>query len=134
MDPKVQEAFDQFLAKMQESSIGLVDILEVIAGWLAGGQVALAAAMTNHMRDYLHGFDYAGSEPPPAASVLAEAYRRTFCDTTAAARYGTEHIASRPDDVVGLFQQLTGGLVMFDQAPNKEQLNLALSADTNTAH
>ncbi len=134
MTPAVQKAFDTFAQKMSSAPISLGDIFEVQAGFLQQGQARIAAAMTNHMRDYLMQAPDQGNPEVSYASLLAEGYRRTFCDKGTAALYGTEDLAANEAHTVGMFTYLVQGLDIFDSADNKEHLVQALSADETNRH
>lgn len=134
MDPKVQPIFAQFKATLEAAPFDLPDLLDLFDGFVSSGQVAVALSINNHTRDFLHELRERGAESVGYGTLLAEAYRRTFCDLSYAGKYGTENIVLNVDMTVHFLTTTMQGVAMFTASDKPEQLALALEADTTRRH
>lgn len=139
MNPPLQAAFDAFRHTLISCQLALADIFEFTAEYLANDQPQIAYALNSHMRDYLSEMAAAGAEPVDFGvdfgAILAEGYRRTFCDPALSEVYGTGHLTKDETKVIGMLGAVAEGLQAFHDSPNPQQvLDLAEAVNTGAAH
>ena len=132
MTPELTASFNRFKASLAEANFSLFNIFEFVADAVVNGQNAAANAILRHMCDVMAeigegnaiGFD----------ELMAEGYRRTFCDPVAAAKYGTlDHVQDEKgccdmmDGMASLLHQMAG-------VPSQQALDLISTDTTGHAH
>lgn len=134
MNAPLQAAFDAFRHTLI-SYVSLGDIFEFTAEYLANEQPQIAYALNCHMRDYLGEVGSSGTEPLPFGAVLAEGYRRTFCDPILSRAYGTDGFTVDENKVIGMLCSVSDGLRAFNTSAEPQQvLDLAEAVKTGQAH
>lgn len=131
MNEEMQKAFEDFRAALNEGGgTTLYDVLIVPVSFMLEGQHPIAFSILAHMADVASENDRVSH-----ADLLAESYRRAFCDRAQAAKYGTQRVADDEPAALALLQHLTEA-VRSPSAGSYEpaEIALTLKADTGNAH
>lgn len=129
MTPAVQASFDNFRAALTECNFSLPDIFDFVADTIVSGQGYQGNAILRHMIDVMgelkDGSDIACDE------LMAEGYRRTFCDPSAASKYGTLDLIPQDERTCcGMLDSMADLLRQRSGASAQQTLDL-ISADTS---
>lgn len=132
MTNDTKTAFNEFRSALAACQFSPADSYEFISEYIQNNQVQIAFALSSHLRDIL--VVHTADPSYPFHECMAEAYRRTFCDATYAAKYGTEAIVADSVGVASMLAGVAAGMKQYSTSDNPQQSLDMLGADTTVAH
>lgn len=134
MRQEVQDALVDFEAALRETNTGLSAFLQLLSGLIDAGAGQFSYALMRHAQDVLGG--QGSGDSPDYPSLIAEAYRRVFCEPGRAGMYGMDADSVGAANIVPLLTSMSAALRYAASSTEEErgQISLALDADTGNCH